>query len=237
MEPDPNSNPEATSSQPPEKETATGSGGLFGDLRHDEPEDGTTEEHSKLDTQHQSTAEPNLPARQEAVIQSGHHERQDVPADTLGSAHDPQHVEQPFPGPNADQPTTAGAESSSEQQPHVAEPSLNQQSSAMNVDVQQPALQSSASGWHQQSMTHATDHHHPQQQRQGDEHATQTEQQPPMEAQLAEEQDLVPDVGSTANRVARLQRLRKAIDRLTYKYVFWCRSSMTATLRLAATRQ
>ena len=221
--------------QAPEKETAIGSAGLFGDLRHEKPKQS---QQSSVDPQ--PVQGPYAPTQQAAFDQTAANtSRLNRPPTHDATEMQESSQRQRFDHSLANQPMVAGAQSSVQPQSHHAGPTISQKTFAAGAAGQQQPLQSPNTVSEQQATTHALydEQAEQQQPQQQEDITTDLDQAPPMmEAQLAEEQDLVPDVGS-ANRIPRLQRLRKAIDRLTYEYVFACRSSMRPIRRLAATRQ
>lgn len=212
--------------QAPEKETATGSGGLFGDLRHEHPkassEGGQDSSATAAQPIHEASMlgqQPEQSTKANIVEQDMAHQHvRERPADQSMSD-DVQHpTEQPsHPPANPVKPTSSHA-------PHSQEPHLHA-SLGVLPDPQPTALASSS-----QPPTQDDNPSHP-------------DQLPPLrDAHFADEQDLVPDVRSATNRVSRPQRRRRRRSTvveaaLTHKYVFARRSSTRPTRPSAATRQ
>lgn len=198
MDVDPENKHDAPSAQSQENETATGSGGQFGDLRHERLALKSAQDPEGVDAHLQSTHDSNPSTQHEPVSPSAQDDGQSNEAETHGAAQFSIFQLSSPPTVATDQPRTTDARSSAEQQPHTAEPVPDQQASTAGVDTQQPTTQADASGLFQQATEYAPDYHQTQQHRQEDSSAADADQQPPlMEAQMAEEQDLVPDVGNT----------------------------------------
>lgn len=224
---------------PANRETATGSGGLFGDLRHDKPDEAEDKKHRIAEKEAASAhtgRESTIPDQQAPQASAATH---DPPPENQVSAHNAgYHAElEHFGGPMPDPTTVAGAEILPETLTSFAMVSTGQQTTD-SAEHQVPRPGDIALTDEQTTLYASNSLQTADQQQTYDDIPADPEQAPPlMEAQLAEEQDLVPDVGS-AQRVQRLQRLRRARDRLTYQYVSRARRSSTRPTRpLEATRQ
>lgn len=225
--------------QPAEKEAATGSGGLFGDLAHDKPGTSVDQVTAGLASQpvHDGTPSTHLTAVQQATVTKPQfHQGATYVAAEAEAGQSQEQQQESLAGKS----TVAGVQSHPQQQvpqqqisPPIGPPSIGTESS------HQPVLQEHTAVLDHQPSAFASSSDQATQALDLDDNAADPDQLPPIqEAQLAEEQDLVPDVRSS-NRIERPQRRRRlrAQDQLTHKYVASRRRSTTPTLPLAATRQ
>lgn len=202
MDPDP-TNPNLNSghdvsspSPPPENETATGSAGLFGDLTHENSDHTPAERQKSPEAYPQNSDNPVPPTRQEVTNHSTADDRHPSGTETQYAAHEAQALDQPRSEIPADQPMQLESHGFTVSQSSATEPSRFEQVAPEDLVAQQSLTQASAPVSAQESTAYASTHNQPDHQWQ-DDNTTNLDQPPPVvEAQLAEEQDLLPDVGN-----------------------------------------
>ena len=226
--------------QQPLREAATGSGGLFGDVEHGKAKP-TAEGEGPVLTPSQHSTEPSQHGFSDAESTHVHQPSETAAAERATGA-PPQDV-----ASFEDQPAIAGAQESQEpQQQQYRTPALDPQTATYDPMTQQRPSQVSDQQTAAAATASSSQPSQPPPPQTSYEASSSNQPQPESEPQpqLAEEQDLTPDVRptTTTTRIPRPQRLRRREDvaqgTLTHKYVSTVyRSSTRPTLPSGATRQ